>query len=142
MLIYFVILYGHYELIKASNSRSKIAIVDDEEDLAQLFTEALRSHGFEVQSFTNPLFALDTITLTHSNYSLVLTDIRMPGLTGIELAENLFRIDNDIKILLMTAIDCVDTGNFNCIQKPIPISRLLEIVQRTLDEKVHKIMIS
>jgi CheY-like chemotaxis protein len=75
-----------------------------------IVTEALRSHGFEVQSFTNPLFALDTITLTHSNYSLVLTDIRMPGLTGIELAENLFRIDNDIKILLMTAIDCVDTG--------------------------------
>jgi hypothetical protein len=53
----------------------------------------------------------------------MLIDIRIPGVTD-DLAENLNRIDSDIKIILMTVFDCVDTGNLNCIQKSIPIPGL------------------
>ena len=63
-----------------------VSVIDDEADLACLFKEALSQiDGVQVFAFTDPLLALEHFQTNHQNYSVVITDYRMPGMTGMEL---------------------------------------------------------
>lgn len=64
-----------------------VTVVDDEEELANLFREMLEKSGFFSVSFTDPLLALKHFTQNPTRYSLVLTDLMMPTVDGIQLAK-------------------------------------------------------
>jgi len=66
-----------------------VMVVDDEDELANLFRTFLKRSGFNCVSFTNPLSALDHYSQNHDKYSVVLTDWKMPNLDGIQLAKKL-----------------------------------------------------
>jgi DNA-binding response OmpR family regulator len=67
---------------------SKVKVVDDDYDIAELVKMALQRDGFEnVFTFTDPLLALEHFKVNREDYSLVISDIRMPGLNGFEFAE-------------------------------------------------------
>jgi PleD family two-component response regulator len=67
---------------------SKVKVVDDDYDIAELVKMALQRDGFEnVFAFTDPLLALEHFKVNREDYSLVISDIRMPGLNGFEFAE-------------------------------------------------------
>ena len=105
--------------------------MDDEEDLAFLFKDALSANGFAVNVFTDPLVALESISVDHLKYRLVLTDVRMPKLNGTELASQINTVDKDIKLILMSAFDPTDIPSglpYQFVQKPIHIQELKEIV--------------
>lgn len=95
-----------YELV-ANNSVSKsklIAIVDDEDDIVKLFRDALGTiNGITVFTFTDPVMALEHFKLNKENYVLVISDLRMPGLTGTELIKELKKSNRFIRTILMTA---------------------------------------
>jgi len=65
----------------------------------------LQAWKFEVDGFTDPVEALEYFKRNPSFFSLVLTDVRMPGMSGIELAKKIIQIRPDTKIMLMTAYD-------------------------------------
>jgi YesN/AraC family two-component response regulator len=91
----------------------------------------LSGNGCVVNGFTDPLVAYDSISAEHSRYRLVLTDIRMPKLNGVELANRINDIDKDIKLILMSAFDQTDIPlglPHEFVQKPIHIQKLKEIV--------------
>ena len=103
-------------------------MVDDERDLVELFGDAIKCSGYTVEIYTNAIFASEVIGSQHGNYALIISDIRMPGLSGIELADYISGVDPQISILLMTAFDSIEQNRFECIQKPIRISELIELV--------------
>jgi CheY-like chemotaxis protein len=69
-----------------SMSRS-IIVVDDELELASLFKAFLTKEGYDVVSFTDPVLALEYYKETAAKHSLIITDLRMPGICGLDLAE-------------------------------------------------------
>jgi DNA-binding response OmpR family regulator len=85
--------------------RNHIVVVDDELDLAILFSEALKSAGFESVSFDDPLAALQYIRDSRSKIALLLTDWRMPQMNGYELTKEVTKIDESIKVMMMSAFE-------------------------------------
>jgi len=81
---------------------ASVMVVDDEEELANLFMKLLKGSGFNSVSFTDPLLALKHFSQNPQKYSLVLLELRMPGLNGIELAKRIKGYDSNVKILLIT----------------------------------------
>ena len=96
----------------ADNSISKsklVAIVDDEDDIAKLFRDALGTiNGITIFAFTDPVMALEHFKLNKENYVLVISDLRMPGLTGTELIKELKKSNRFIRTILMTAFTIND----------------------------------
>jgi CheY-like chemotaxis protein len=119
-----------------SSSRS-IIVVDDELELASLFKAFLKNEGYDVVSFTDPVLALEYYKETADKHSLIITDLRMPGICGIDLAKSIREIDSKIKIFLMTAFESKDLEDLEdfknaridrLIQKPIRFSDLREMI--------------
>ena len=85
------------------STRPSVMVVDDEEELANLFRTFLERSGFDSVSFTDPLSALDHFSQNHDKYSVVITDWKMPNLDGIQLAKKIRKYNTTVKILLITA---------------------------------------
>ncbi len=118
-----------------------VLIVDDEEELATLYKEFVRTMGYDAVSFTNPLLALEHYKQSIDKYSLIITDLRMPGMCGLELANRIRELDSDVKIFLITAFDIADTESKwavgtakidKVLQKPIRLS----ILKGTIDSDI------
>lgn len=106
-----------------------IAIVDDEQDLVNLYTEALQMSGYEVCSFTNPLLAYEHIKENFSKYSLIITDYKMPQMNGLLLASKLLELDKKMNIVIMSAYEEIEDNNYRFLTKPFKISTLIKIVE-------------
>jgi DNA-binding NtrC family response regulator len=118
-----------------------IAIIDDEADLVNLFSEALKLNSFKVCAFTNPLEALNHIEKNPEDYGLIISDFKMPVMDGNELCTKLIQINSDLKVILMSAYADVkyDKEKFHFVNKPITITRLIELVNKHLDEPYTRI---
>ena len=113
-----------------------VCVVDDEADLAYLFKDALSQiDGVMVFNFNDPLLALEHFQSNHKNYSVVITDYRMPGMTGIELLEKMKAINPAVTRLLISAFEVNDElfQDCNCVdkflQKPISMVKLIDEVE-------------
>ena len=81
--------------------KKKILLVEDEQDLSVVFNMVLEDGGYEVDCFTDPLWALKNFE--SGFYDLVILDIKMPEMDGFELHMKLKKIDNAVKICFLTA---------------------------------------
>ena len=113
-----------------------IVIIDDEADLVNLFSEALKLNNFKVCAFTNPLEALNYIEKNPEDYGLVISDFKMPIMNGNELCTKLININPDLKVILMSAYSDIkyDKEKFLFVNKPVPISQLIYLVKKQLSE--------
>lgn len=118
-----------------------ILIVDDEEELATLFAELVKAMGLDVTSFTNPLAAYDYFKDNTSKFSLVITDLRMPGMCGLELANKIRQLNESVRIFLISAFDTFGLESDQSyqsakidriIQKPIKLAVLKNFIKETL----------
>ena len=90
------------------NTTINILIIDDEEDILYTFTTLLNRQGYKVQAFSNSIEAFTHFTEKSPYfYNLILMDIRMPGINGIQLYHKLRAINPYAKILLISALDVV-----------------------------------
>jgi DNA-binding response OmpR family regulator len=98
---------GSYELYPQSSSSSShmrpnfILIVDDEPDINLLFKICLENNGFQVDTFDDPILALDNFK--KGVYDLLILDIKMPKIHGFELYREIRKIDNKVKVCFLTA---------------------------------------
>lgn len=110
------------------NSGKKILLVDDESDVLELVETFLIENGFIVNSFRDGLDAVHCFV--NKQHDLVLTDINMPGISGIILADYIKSQDNEIPVFAMTGNDFLVEGLFDeVIKKPFDLKMLLEIIQ-------------
>lgn len=131
-----------------SSSSLTFLVVDDEQELANLYKEFIKEIGYDAVSFTNPMLALEHYTQCFNKYSLILTDLRMPGMSGIELANKIRELNPKVKIFLTTAFDINDIKNHKnfqeakinrILQKPINLSTLKKFVEQdVIVPKVRK----
>lgn len=120
---------------------NRIMIVDDEPDLLRMIEMYLKAWGFDVDTFSDPIKALAHFQTNPTLYSLVLTDIRMPGMSGLELAQHILRIKPDVKIMLMTAYEMSSADlqhtlpmvtHKDIMRKPFRLKQICEGVKRQL----------
>ena len=91
------------------SKKNLIAIVDDEDDIVQLFRDALGPiKGIAVFTFTDPVMALEHFKINVEKYILVISDLRMPALTGMELIKELKTMNQFVRTILMTAFATED----------------------------------
>ena len=116
-----------------------VAVIDDEADLAYLFKDALSQiDGVQVFAFTDPLLALEHFQTNHQNYRVVISDYRMPIMTGIELFNKMKAINPAVRRIMMSAFEIEDElfKECNCIdkflQKPVLIVDLINEVRCSL----------
>ena len=116
---------------------AKLLIVDDEYDLVHVLKIGLQQNGFLVEGFTNPEEALQSFKSNAESYCLLVSDVRMPGLTGIQLARKVKAINPNVKVVLMTAFEIRDdefstvfpsTKVDGFVQKPVGIRELTDKV--------------
>jgi DNA-binding NtrC family response regulator len=114
---------------------ARLLIVDDEYDIVQVLKLGLQQNGFLVNEFTNPEEALQSFKSNAESYCLLLSDVRMPGLSGIQLARKVKETNPDVKVVLMTAFEIRDnefskvfpsTQVDGFIQKPVRIRELTD----------------
>ena len=122
---------------------AKIIFVDDTAELRDSMSELLSMYGFTVFPFSSGFDAFDTFL--EEPVDVVLTDIRMPGMTGIELLDKIRAVDRETPVILMTghadldvAVDAVKKGAFDLILKPYKISYLVHAVEKAIDHKRMK----
>ena len=83
------------------NNESRILLVDDEPDIALAFKICLEDNGFNVDAFNNPSKALSNFKA--GLYDLLLLDIKMPKMNGIEVYQQMKEIDKKVKVCFITA---------------------------------------
>jgi DNA-binding NtrC family response regulator len=82
-----------------------LLIVDDDFDIVQVLKMGLLKNGFTVNAFSKPQEALQSFKSNAESYCLVLSDMRMPGLSGMVLARKVKKISSNVKVVLMTAFE-------------------------------------
>jgi CheY-like chemotaxis protein len=116
-----------------------ILILDDEGDIVFTFRRSLEISGYAVFGFTDPSLALEHFNNNTGRYALVLSDIRMPKMDGLEFASNVRKLNRRVKILLMSAFDMKDLviepslGIAGLLQKPLSPLELREIIAKHVD---------
>jgi DNA-binding NtrC family response regulator len=120
-----------------------VAIVDDELDIVNLFRDALiRIKGLSIFTFTDPLTAFEHIRMNKSKYAVVISDLRMAGINGMDLIYKIKKENPLIRTLLMTAFEVDDkvfadyTKNKiidGFLQKPLKLSALESEVHKQID---------
>jgi CheY-like chemotaxis protein len=98
---------------------AKVLVLDDDFDLASLVKQILQKYGFKnVFVFTDPLLALEHFEINQKDYSLIVSDIRMPVMNGFEFVRKIRKINPKVKILLMTAFEINDKEFAKVLPKP------------------------
>jgi two-component system, OmpR family, response regulator ChvI len=129
---------------QSKNNRSgkpRILIVDDDPDITYSFKIGLEQHGFDVETFNNPILAISDYV--SGSYDLLLLDIRMPLMDGFELYKEIRKKDEKVKVCFITAYEISEDGfkrSFpemvlkHFIKKPISIPDLANEIDSKLNE--------
>jgi putative two-component system response regulator len=119
---------------------ARILIVDDENTIRMVLAKYLRTRGFEVATAESGDAALEQ--LAEKKFDLMLCDVRMPGLSGVELVPSAQEIDPSLGIVMLSAVNDASTaaesmaqGVLDYLTKPIELPDLYDAVQRALMKK-------
>lgn len=122
---------------------AKILVVDDEEDIRKIISIYLGKIDYEVETAENGQDAIDKFYL--GRYDLILSDLTMPSMDGLELLNKIRVFDKDVLFLMVTgnpsvetAVQAVKEGAYDYIEKPIQLEELKLKIERALQNKELK----
>jgi len=114
---------------------NRVLVVDDEQDICVMLTKFLRSSGYSCESTTDPAKALEL--LKRSDFHLVISDIKMPDINGLQLLSEILKIDPGIDTIMMTGhfvvytySDIIRAGAADFILKPFQLPELEAKIER------------
>jgi DNA-binding response OmpR family regulator len=125
-----------------NTSKKRILVIDDEGDVNLAFRIVLEENGFKVDTFSNPLLALENFK--SRLYDLVILDMKMPKMDGLTVYQKIRKIDDKVELCFLTAAD-VNYGLFakesfpisnkddRIIRKPISNEELVKRVKKLLE---------
>jgi two-component system, cell cycle sensor histidine kinase and response regulator CckA len=126
---------------------ARLLIVDDDPDIVQVLKLGLQKDRFLVNAFTNPEEALQSFKSDAKSYWVVVSDMRMPALSGIQLARKVKEINPNVKVVLMTGFEIRDnefskvfpsTSVDGFVQKPIGIKELTNKILSIIGESKRR----
>ena len=119
--------------------KKRIYIVDDEPKIGELFVNVLNRDGYDAQSFVSPQALLELVDRNESP-DLILTDLMMPEMNGIELIESLQSKEKMLPVIIMTAhssiqtaVDAMRHGAFHYLQKPVNLEEMRTLIGKALN---------
>jgi DNA-binding response OmpR family regulator len=115
-------------------------IIEDDEEMRSLLKDFFEEEGFEIASVSNGVDALRMLSMDH--FDLVITDIRMPGVTGLDILPRIRRLKPETPIIVMTAYGSDDVrrrslerGATIYLEKPIHLSQLRTVIREMVLRK-------
>jgi DNA-binding NtrC family response regulator len=118
----------------------EILFVDDQREILSLVDEYLSNHGYSVTIVDSGLKAFELVK--ERDFDIVLTDLRMPGFSGLELLTTIKKYRPEIEIIIITgygtiesAVEALKLGCYDYIQKPIKFERLKILIDRIIEKK-------
>lgn len=118
----------------------EIFLIDDEEEILHACNQTFELEGYTIRTFTR---AEDVLPLLHEDWmGAVITDVKMPGMDGMELFGAIKKIAKDIPVIILTghgdvpmAMEAMHGGAFDFIEKPTPPDQLLEVAAKALETR-------
>lgn len=127
--------------MRMSANKKIVSIVDDEIDITELFHDALCDNidGISVVTFNDTVIALEHFTDNKEDYALVISDLRMPNLNGLEFLKKIKKLNEKVRTMLISAYDIENDVTFqhylqlgiidSFIPKPVTINQLRQKVR-------------
>ena len=120
---------------------SKILIIDDERSIRNTLKDILSYENYQVSLAENGMEAIKMVTSTE--FDVILCDIKMPEMDGLEVLEKLQKIAFDVPVIMIsghgnidTAVEAIKKGAFDFIEKPLDLNRILITIKNALDKAV------
>jgi len=112
-------------------------------DLMQLYRDVLSDAGHLVEGFTNPLDAYSHFQTNPDRYEAVISDVRMQGMSGVQLAKKLKEIRSDVQVFLMSAFEITEDHTSELkeielkdfLQKPFHMQQLVAMVDKRIGQR-------
>jgi response regulator RpfG family c-di-GMP phosphodiesterase len=124
----------------AIEGRARILVVDDEETIRLALSRFLRSRSYEVHTAVSGAAALDA--LARGKFTLMVCDVRMPGMTGVDVVPHALAIDPDLAVMILSAVNDAGTatealsrGATDYLMKPVELADLQQAVERALHRR-------
>ena len=126
--------------VRVAEEARRVLVIDDEEALRSALARYLRSLNYEVQTASSGAVALELLEGTR--VALVICDIRMPEMSGVDVVPKALEIDPDLAIIMLTAVndaptatDALSRGAMDYLLKPIELADLSQAVERALRKR-------
>lgn len=126
---------------------ASVLVIDDEEVIRTLLQKSLSLDGFEVEAAVSGEEALDLVR--KRRFDLAVTDLKMPGMDGIQTLRALKKADRELQVVVMTgyasletAIDALKGGAFDYIRKPFKPSEMSALLQRAMERSATEGLIA
>ncbi|MCP4149735.1 MAG: response regulator [bacterium] len=122
-------------------STDKILIADDEADIRELLGDFLEGEGYECILASNAFDALDKFK-ANDDIDLVMSDIRMPGRTGLELLSDVKELDPDVMVIMISAVKDIESaisamskGAYDYVAKPFKLTEVALIARKAIEKR-------
>jgi len=123
-----------------NNDKKRILVVEDDEEMRSLLKDFIEAEGFEIDSVSNGSEAFRK--LAKESFDLIITDVRMPGLTGLDILPGIRKLQPEASIIVITAFGseevsrrAFERGATAYLEKPIHLENLRDLVQRIVSSK-------
>jgi len=122
----------------------RIMVIDDDEEMRSLLKDFFDEEGFETESASNGADALRKLTKDH--FDLIITDIRMPNLTGLDILARIKRLKPQTPVIVITAFGSdqvyrksLERGATAFLEKPVHFDQLRMLIHETVSVKEKRI---
>jgi response regulator RpfG family c-di-GMP phosphodiesterase len=129
-----------FSLLPPVQERPRVLVVDDEKFIRDILADFLGMEGYEVRTAEDGLAALGE--MSRSAYDVVISDLKMPRMGGIELLDEIGRRNPNVLTVIMTgfgtvetAIDAMKRGAYDYVLKPFKVEEVVHTIQRALEKQ-------
>jgi putative two-component system response regulator len=121
--------------------KGRILITDDEKDIRELLKDFLDNEGYECQLAANAYEALEKFK-GDGNFDIIMSDIRMPGKSGLELLADIKQIDPDVMVIMISAVKDIESaitamekGAYDYVSKPFKLNEVSFSASKALEKR-------